>query len=80
MAESYPKGYKTMWEKEKLLVTGNFSFSHNVFKRLVPQTRKNQGLFGEGLNRNCMIWCTIINEFLFLVMHEHDGPYCEKDA
>ena len=27
----------------------NFSFSHSVFKRLVLQTRKNQGLFGIGL-------------------------------
>ena len=27
----------------------NFSFSHCVFKRLVLQTRKNQGLFGKGL-------------------------------
>ena len=27
----------------------NFSFSHSVFKRLVLQTRKNQGLFGKGL-------------------------------
>ena len=24
---------KALWEKEKLLVTSNFSFSHNVFKR-----------------------------------------------
>ena len=24
---------KTLWEKEKLLVTSNFSFSHNVFYR-----------------------------------------------
>ena len=38
-----------MREKEKLLVTSNFSFSHNVFKRLVRQIRKNQGLFGKGL-------------------------------
>ena len=27
----------------------NFSFSHCVFKRLVIQTRKNQGLFGKRL-------------------------------
>ena len=27
----------------------NFSFSHSVFKRLVLQTSKNQGLFGTGL-------------------------------
>ena len=40
---------KTLWEKEKLLVTSNFSFSHSVFKRLVLQTHKNQGLFGKGL-------------------------------
>ena len=38
------------WEKEKLLITSNFSFSHRVFKGLVLQTRKNQGLFGKGLN------------------------------
>ena len=50
MAESSPEGYKTLWEKEKLLVTSNFSFSHSVFKRLVLQTHKNKGLFGKGLN------------------------------
>ena len=49
MAESSLRGYKTLWEKEKLLITSNFSFSHGVFKRLVLQTRKNQGLFGKGL-------------------------------
>ena len=27
----------------------NFSFSYSVFKRLLLQTRKNQGLFGKGL-------------------------------
>ena len=48
--ESSPDGYKTLWEKEKLLVTSNLSFSHSVFRRLVLQTRKNQGLFGKGLN------------------------------
>ena len=39
------------WEKEKLLVMSNFSFSHSVFKRLVLQTHKNQGLFGKGLKK-----------------------------
>ena len=48
-AESCPKGLKTLWEKENLLVMSNFSFSHSVFKRLVLQTCKNQGLFGKGL-------------------------------
>ena len=32
-----------------MLVTSNFSFSHSVFKRLVLQTHKKQGLFGNGL-------------------------------
>ena len=56
IAESSPKGFKkkkkkkeTLWENEKLLVTSNLSFSHSVFKRLVWQTRKNQGLFWKGL-------------------------------
>ena len=52
MTNSSLKGQKTLWEKEKLLVTSNFSFSHSVFKRLTQQTKscKNQGLFGKGLN------------------------------
>ena len=51
MAESSPKGQKTLWKKVKLLVTSNFTFSHSVFERLVLQTRKNQGLFGKGLKK-----------------------------
>ena len=51
MAESPPKGYKKhCGKKEKLLVMSNFSFSNSVFKRLALHTRKNQGLFGEGLS------------------------------
>ena len=38
-----------MWEKEKLLLTSNLSFSHVVFIKLVRQIRKSQGLFGKGL-------------------------------
>ena len=36
--------------------TANFYFSHSVFKRIVPQTRENQGLFGKGLKgKNSLI-------------------------
>ena len=54
MAKTSPKGLKTLWEKEKLLVKkllvkSNFSFALSVFKRLALQTRKNQSLFGKGL-------------------------------
>ena len=49
MAESFPNGKKTLWEKENLLVTSNFSFSHSVFKRLVSQGRQKVSLCGNGL-------------------------------
>ena len=51
MVETSPNELKTQWKKEKLLVTSNFSFPHSVFKRLVLQTRKNQGLFWERVKR-----------------------------
>ena len=38
---NFYKRVKTLWEKDKLLVTSNFSFSHSVFKRLVLQICKN---------------------------------------
>ena len=34
-----------------MLVTSIFSFSHNVFKRLLLQGREKSGLCGKGLNR-----------------------------
>ena len=43
------KQVETLWEKEKLLVTSNFSFSHSVFKRLVSQGRQKVSLCGNGL-------------------------------
>ena len=50
MAERSQNRLKTLWEMEKLLFMSNFSFSHSVLERLLLQTRKNQGLFGKGLN------------------------------
>ena len=44
MAESSPKGKKTLWEKEKLFITSNLSFSYSVFQ--TPA----QGLLGNGVN------------------------------
>ena len=35
---------------EKLLVTSNFSFSHNVFSRYISLVRQNGVLFCNGLN------------------------------
>ena len=53
------KRQKTLWEKKKLLVKNNFSFSRSVSKGLVLQTRKNQSLFGKELTlyQNLTIYC-----------------------
>ena len=67
MAEGSPKGWKTLWEKEKLLVTSNFSFSCSVFKRLVLQTRKNQGLLGKGYAD--LLYCRSLLHKLFRSLH-----------
>ena len=40
---------KTLWEKEKLLVTSNFCFSHNVFKSCLLLMRKNEYLWSKRL-------------------------------
>ena len=45
------KGRK-VWKKEKFLVMSNFSFSHNVFKRLALQTHTT---------RTCVFWEKVLN-------------------
>ena len=47
---SYLIEEKTLWEKEKLLVTSNFSFSYNVFKSCLLLMRKNKYLWSKGLS------------------------------
>ena len=42
-------GRKHCGEKEKLLVTSNFSFSQSVFKRLVSKGRQKVSLYGNDL-------------------------------
>ena len=37
--------------KGEIACTGNFSFSHNVFKRLLSQTCEKVSLCGNGLNQ-----------------------------
>ena len=68
MTVSSPYGLKTQWEKDKLLAMRNFSFSHSVFKRLVLQTRENQGLFGKGL-KEC--WKMLLSDPLASLTHSH---------
>ena len=55
-----------MWEKEKVLVTINFSFSPQCFQKTRNADRKNQGLFGKGLKAFHVI--VIILSLLLLVV------------
>ena len=51
MAEDSPKGQKTLWEKEELLITSNFSFFSAVFsKELYCRHVKTRACFGKGLS------------------------------
>ena len=87
MAESSSNRYKTLLEKEKLLVLRNF-FSHNVFKRLVSQRHQKVSLCGNGLTlyqttifrqhqieSNCRRQnkCTLKTELLFGMGRKHCG-------
>ena len=42
-------GVENIVGKGKIACTSNFSFSHNVFKRLLSQTRQEVSLCGNGL-------------------------------
>ena len=42
-------GRKHCGEKEKLLFTSDFSFSHNVFDSYIPLVRQHAALCGNGL-------------------------------
>ena len=46
------KKKKTLWEEEKLLVTSNFFYSHNVFKSCLLLMGQNEYLWSKVLRRN----------------------------
>ena len=45
-----------MWEKEKLLVTSKFFFSHNVLKSCLLLMRQNEYLWSKGLKKYLYIF------------------------
>ena len=47
---NYWEKLKAFWQKEKLLVLGNFSFCHDVFKSRLLQMRLNVSIGEKGLN------------------------------
>ena len=54
---SYLIEHKTLWVKEKLLVTSNFSFSHNVFKSYLLLMCQNEYLWSKGSSENYFVIC-----------------------
>ena len=57
---NYLNEQKTLWEKEKLLLTSNFSFSQNVFKSCLLFMRENEYLWSKGLNISVVLWETTL--------------------
>ena len=47
--------YKTLWEKEKLLVMSNLYFSHKVLKSCLLLMRQNEDLWSKELNLMKMV-------------------------
>ena len=45
--------------KGEIAFTSNFSFSHNVFKRLLSQTRQNVSFCWNGLTAQCSLLLTL---------------------
>ena len=68
-------GWKTLWEKEKLLVTSNFSFSHIVFHRYISSMRQKTVLCGnnysDGLNATWQALVTSNFSFSHNVFHSY---------
>ena len=48
----YLIAWKTLWEKEKSLVTSNFSNCHNVFKSCPLLMRQNEYLWSKEFRAN----------------------------
>ena len=51
MGMRLPDSVETLWEKKKLLVTSNLSFSHNVFKSCLLLMCQNEYLWSKGLKQ-----------------------------
>ena len=61
---------KTLWEKEKLIVTSNFSFSHNVFHSYISLVRKMRYCVVMGWRKICHKLALTIRE------HGYKRKYC----
>ena len=69
---SYLIEQKTLFENEKLLLTSNFSFFHNVFKSCLLLMCQNEYLWSKGLRHG------IIFVLLFTETVAENNPQLEK--
>ena len=68
------EGLKTVWEKEKMLITSIFSFSHNVFKSPLCQGHLESGLYGKGLmEQSCFCMTLKMKAFEYSVEKAENG-------
>jgi hypothetical protein len=65
---------KTQWEKEKLLVTSNFSFSHSVFYLFWKHLYHFQQIW------NCRLQTLSVWKRLKLVVWERVNPFPHNDS
>ena len=68
---------KNIVEKGEIACTSNFSFSHNVFKRLLFQMHQKVSLCGNGL-KQCSILNLVIKRvpiFQILLSAQHQHPF-----
>ena len=61
MVHFFSNPIKILLDREKILLSNIFSFSHDVFKRLLFQGPENPGLFGKRLNKLIIVWAIIMS-------------------
>ena len=67
MAESCPKGQKTLWEKENLYKMSNFSFCHHVFKTYTAD-KSQPGLVWERVKNTVTVERMLLTICLFVTV------------
>ena len=77
MAKSYPNQWKTLWEKEKLLVTSNFTFSQCFQKACFPEASK--GFIVWEWVKQYIVLTTLPDgpgKVFIMSLFEREGLYC----
>ena len=60
---TYLHKFKTLWQREILLVYSNFYFCHNVFKSRPLQRRQKATIWWKGLTASILEWPASVHDF-----------------